>query len=520
VTGEDNAMRLRSIYSAFLAVVLLPAAATAQTKPATPKLPSGAAQARADATAVPAGLGSVFVPHLTRGKTPTVLALAGGTIVAVGQVGKRIVLRPGRYDVVIGSGLKGLGGVREVVEIVAGTTVLLRPSWGALQVEVVDRGDAPVASGYELFDASGQTSLGLGFGADSAQPVLKTWLLRPGTYRLVPPGAGGTTSSAISLTVRRGRNPRFRLSVNRDGSLVGGTRLGRADAARSKWTQRLVVGIDGTVTHSSEVVGIPDQVYLTGSAFVQGRLAFRHGWHALSIELDAEAGLALIDPTGDSLPLLKNRDRARVSASYGLLLGSWFGPYVRAFAETRLFETRAFFSEARTLSVRSLDGSVSLVNVSANDTFRQTKAFAPTTLQGGAGAELRILNMKGLWLSARAGVANRYNIFRSTLARRDIASTPEIEYVELDNFNQAGFEGTLDLDWQLNGWVSLSSSLELFAEYDTFDEPVIEWRNALALRLTRHLSINYTLNLLRQPQIVDATQIQQYASLRVAIDLL
>ncbi len=505
-----------------LSLCALVAPSAVRSAPPPAALPSGAVQAKADRTIVPAGFGAVFVPRLTRGDTPPVLALAGGRVVAIGRVGQRLALRPGRYALVVGSGARGAAGVREEVEVTAQTTVVLRPSWGAVQIDVVDRGGKAVASGYELFDASGQTSYGLGFGRDPQRPQLKTWLLRPGNYRVVPPGVPGTSKSALGLTVLVGKSRHLRLKVNRDGSFVGDATLhDRASTSRSSgWRKRLLVGVDGTVTHNSDVVGIPDQVYVMGATFVEGRLTYRQGWHALALALEAEAGLALIDPTGKRLPLLKNKDRGRLTASYSLLLGSWIGPYARAFADTRWFETRAFFSEARTLRVRSLDGTTRLVNIAANETFRQTKAFGPTILQGGLGAELRILNLKGLWLSARAGVANRYNVFRSTFARRDDESTPELEYVELDDFNQVGFEATLDLDWQLNGWISLSSSLELFAEPDTFDDLVIEWRNVLALRLTRHLSINYTLNLLRQPQIVDATQIQQNVSLRLAFDLL
>ena len=55
----------------------------------------------------------------------------------------------------------------------------------------------------------------------------------------------------------------------------------------------------------------------------------------------------------------------------------------------------------------------------------------------------------------------------------------------------------------------LNTSLDLFADFDEFDEPTLDWRNTFSWRLTGGLSVDYNLDILEQPQVTDETQITQ-----------
>ncbi|MBU4480677.1 hypothetical protein KKG48_04530, partial [Patescibacteria group bacterium] len=96
--------------------------------------------------------------------------------------------------------------------------------------------------------------MGLGFGADTLQgESVRAWLLAPGTYRLVPPGGSIDSSEEVtSVTVTEGGLVRFRLVMERDGTLVGGTVI-TADEQESSvrpagpWRKTLALGLEGSL---------------------------------------------------------------------------------------------------------------------------------------------------------------------------------------------------------------------------------------------------------------------------------
>ena len=486
-------------------------------------------QLAADPTAVPADLGAIFVPTLTGdSREPPVVAHDQDGEVASSRPGRRILLAPGRYQLTVGTDPDHLQR-SEWIMVTAGATVTPRVSWGGLLVDVVDEKGKPHAAGYELFSLASGKAVGLGFGVHpdgSAGP--RPWLLPPGVYRLVPPGVGLDSGREVSsVTVPEGGLARFRLVIQGEGEMLGGTTISPAEAnatgavARSNWRKRLALGLDGNLSHSHEMVGMPDQLFIAGGAFIFTELTYASDWHLFTFSLEIEEGLAFLETiSGESLPLVKTADRARLELRYALLLGGWFGPYIRGFAQTQFFPTDVFFPSSEVVKLTRADGTVSMQAIPAGGRLRISEPLAPTVLQGGGGLALNLLKLDAITLTLRAGVADRYSVYNETLARRDDAATPNVvEYIQVGDMNQFGLEGTLEASVRITGWLLYSTGLEYFGDFNAMEEPFIEWRNVLAVKIRRFLSLSYGFNLIYLPHINDTLQFQQGLKLRAILNV-
>lgn len=155
-----------------------------------------------DATSIPIGQGSVFVPSLSDGADePEALIYQGERQIATGRTGRRIVMTPGRYTVRIGSGPdRQLLDVP--VEVLRDETAVVPVRWGGLKIEVVDENNIPHRGSYELIRVEDRQPYTVGYGADTLQGErLQTLIVPPGLYRIVRPGANYRARRDFSTVV-------------------------------------------------------------------------------------------------------------------------------------------------------------------------------------------------------------------------------------------------------------------------------------------------------------------------------
>ncbi len=174
-------------------------------------------QLAADTLAIPEGMGAVFVPYMSDpGQEPPVLVVSDDDVVT-GRVGERVIVPPGRYVVVMSSGTPKQG-TGTPVQVIAGETAVVEPTWGGLRVDVVDDKLIPHRGGYEILRVDDRQVYGTGFGVDTLQgEKLQTWLLPPGLYRIVQ--TGGTyraRTDFATVNVPESGFVRFRLVMDPD----------------------------------------------------------------------------------------------------------------------------------------------------------------------------------------------------------------------------------------------------------------------------------------------------------------
>lgn len=488
--------------------------------------PTPEAQLAADRTEIPLGKGALFVPTITGSLNEPPVILVEGTQGEVSDVptGERVLVDPGSYVVIVSSG-SPMQGVGVSVDVKEGDTTVVPVTWGALRIEVTDEHRVPHRGSYELIRAESREPYGTGFGADTLQgEALMTWLLPPGVYRIVRPGSNyRALRDFATVYVPESGFVRYRLVLDPDTGEFQGSgvllpdEFGSPNDQQTRWFSSLVVGAVGSLAQQQNVIGVNNQLTAAGSLFVDGQLSYSLGKHRVTTLLQVEEGASQITPQeSEALPLVKTRDRLRVDGLYTFFAKPWLGPYGRVTGESQAFRTDVLVTEDTTLQREFSNGTVQSEFVSANNTFFVADPWEPSLFRQGAGLNTRFVNNRWFTLNLRLGLGLRQNLYGGAWVIEDLPRTPEIEYRQVDSFNQEGVESTIIATARLPGWVVYATDVELFADFQAFTEPSIEWRNTLTLRLTRNLSLNYYLNLERAPQVVDTLQFEQSVLLRAS----
>jgi hypothetical protein len=183
------------------------------------------------------------------------------------------------------------------------------------------------------------------------------------------------------------------------------------------------------------------------------------------------------------------------------------GPYVRFGLLTNLFESTVLVTEPTFVTKRQLDGTQTTELVLANDTFDIGDSFAPVLLREGVGVNFRLVRSRLAFLDWRAGLGFRQNRYRGAYVQED-AVEGLLTYRQQESFNQSGLETTIVGDVRLNRLL-LNTNLDLFADFEEFDQPTLDWRNTFSWRLTGELSLDYRVDIFRQPQVTEDTQVRQ-----------
>jgi len=482
-------------------------------------------QLAADDTSIPLGKGALFVPSLTSPvDEPPVILVGAAEEVQDLPTGRRVLLDPGRYTVIVTSGSPAQG-VAQVVEVLDGETTLVPVTWGALRVEVTDSKRIPLRGGYDLIRADNREPYGTGFGADTLQgESLLTWLLPPGVYRIVKVGSNyRALRDFATVYVPEGGFVRYRLVIDPDTGdfLASGMLLpeefGTQTISEKPWFTSLIVGAQGALVHQSNVVGVQNQLLISGDVFLDGQFVYRHQNHNFSTLVQIEEGASLIRPLpGEPLPLVKSRDRLRGDVLYTFFPHPSAGPYVRAAATTQAFRTQLLASVDTEFEREYADGTIETEMVEAGDTFHVADPWAPTIVREGAGLNTRFVNNRWFTLNVRLGFGMRQNLYQGAWLLDDNPHTEAIEYLEVESFNDAGLEGTVVATARLPGWATYATDIEVFADFGRLGEPSLEWRNTLSLRITRNLSINYYANIELFPEVVQRAQFEQSLLLRAS----
>jgi hypothetical protein len=278
--------------------------------------------------------------------------------------------------------------------------------------------------------------------------------------------------------------------------------------AASGWSSIYSVGIGVPFASTSNVVGTTNQTSVSVDFTLDHYLIYDLNKNFFSSIFEIEQGFIRIDPQDqDALPTQKTADRLRLDLLYTRLMAPRVGPYVRFGLLTNLFESTVLVTEPTFVTKRQLDGTQTTELVLANDTFDIGDSFAPVLLREGVGVNFRLVRSRLAFLDWRAGLGFRQNRYRGAYVQED-AVEGLLTYRQQESFNQSGLETTIVGDVRLNRLL-LNTNLDLFADFEEFDQPTLDWRNTFSWRLTGELSLDYRVDVFRQPQVTEDTQLRQ-----------
>lgn len=459
------------------------------------------AQLRDDTTVVPDGLGAIFIPSLGLGnRRPVISVWTKKTLAAEGRPGRRIVLPPGKHEVRFGSAPERLL-IKASVTVVAGQTAVVDAPWGAIQIDVVDPQFVPFRGTYELIDLRSREVVGLGFGADALLGErLRIWVLRPGIYKIVQPG--GTYRDRVNFATVRllpGEVIRYVLVQDPDtAEFKGAGQLGNTISGDDTWVLRGLLGGDFLFLRS-ELASTERGWSIALNLFFDVTARMTLGQHRWLSRLELEEGQTR-PPGTDRFRSL--RDRLFVHTIYTYALVPWFGPYIRAGAETKVLPRTEEFDTPRSINDANGDRiGDNLDRVDLAESF-----FAPIEIIEGAGGNLQVFRSRDIELDLRLGLGARQVIPRGARVLVSASGPDRLIPLEAEAFE--GVETSAIGSARLTRWVTLSTEFDSLYAFQADRPFIFTWRNQINLRLASFASMAYRFNALRNEALTLESGVQ------------
>ncbi len=277
---------------------------------------------------------------------------------------------------------------------------------------------------------------------------------------------------------------------------------------------RLSVGANVSLSNNDSVVGQTDgSTFSLGLSF-DSAADYNHEKHEWRTTLSLGEGLTRTPILPE---FVKSRDALAVESIYLYHLIPSFGPFARLSLATSLFRGTDVRPAPVTYLITRVDGRVDPLLA---DHLTLTGPFRPLTLKESVGPFYRPFSSERFNLELRAGLGGRQTVADDQLAVGDDAETPEIEVATLADFQQVGAEGVLAIwgavsDKKVTYRVGVETMVPLaystLAADDTrtsLDLTNVEVGAQLSFKLVEWASLDYELKAIREPQLLDAFQVQ------------
>jgi hypothetical protein len=488
-------------------------------------------QLELDTTSVPVGYGALFVPAPGGVRDARVVVLFEGETLAQGRLGERIVVPPGQYRVLIGSGPDSLRASVEVT-VKKDMTEIVKPAFGLVRVSVVDLQRRPIAQTFQLVSDDGGRRYGpVTPVIKPGHPTQETFLVAPGRYQIVLGEGLDKNASAVALQIAAGEEGAYRVVV--DGDRILRSEFGSSEAApeKSSWFVRWTLGATGSLASRKNQLSSYNGTALQIGAFSKFDLTYDNGRNFASLGLLADESFAdLSSKSQAGLKKAKLVDDVAGELVYNYRLGGIVGPYAHVLGRGTLLPTYFSPSDPATLRVRGHDGDVLEERTirPEDDGYRLFRAGYP--LIGQAGAGLGSESEYGMFRFAlRAGVAAR-NAYFGGGTFVESASDGRVELVRLEDSQRFGGETTAKLGFTLGRSFAIDSRFDLFVGRNQWSDlrgqsdktylPIFRWESSASARISEYVSVVYNAVWKRDTAQIAPTQLAHFLRLQLSTSLL
>jgi hypothetical protein len=279
------------------------------------------------------------------------------------------------------------------------------------------------------------------------------------------------------------------------------------------WTFLLTPGLSVAFADNRSVTGQTDGSTFTLGFNLLSGFDFRSGDHQVRTRLT-------INEAFSRSPVLeefaKSTDIFKFESLYLYSILPWLGPYARFSLDASMFEGYDRRALATQWRVTYLDGTT-LDRWGYN--LRLTDGFQPLTIKESAGFFAKPYDTLECALEFRAGFGGMHGIADGQKAVKDDGGTPMVEVLELQSFDQGGVELGMTLwgevfdkkvVYKLGAEIMMPVIYALPDGDDrgTLDLTNVDVNATLSFKLLSWMTIDYVFRAMRQPQMVDAFQIQ------------
>lgn len=297
-----------------------------------------------------------------------------------------------------------------------------------------------------------------------------------------------------------------------------------ADEDERNWEGVLSIGGNVNITSNQDVVGQNDGLYEVLGLTVNGETTYSDRPDEFRGTLNINETFARTPSIGE---FVKNTDSVDAEGIYNRYLLPWSGGFGRLAVETTIFENYNVTASPTAYRIIRLDGSES--TRSAVRRFRLSDPFQPTSLNQSVGAFASPYESTPFTFRTRLGLGARETFVGGVLVTDDNPETSELDVRELESVYQGGLQAFLGADGNFPSqnltYEAGVTGLLPVLNNDRQDRSALELtRIGVTAGLTfgafEWLSSSYRLEVTRDPQLVDATQIQHNVLLTLKYDLI
>ena len=461
------------------------------------------------------GLGRLFLPAMTNSDfEPVYTVLKGDSMIKVQKMGKSVWLRPGEYIVAFGS-----GNIEQMIKkpftIHAQETKIIEPDWSGLTIRILNEVSDWLKEPYEIYRLPEREAFGIGYGADEQLgEKLQTWILKPGLYKIVKLGENVNTFVNFA-TVRLVPGELTQYTVVMDSEtrnyIGSGVLLFESETKRIKnWSVFSALYGSLTLNHANDVTSEEHETSMAFVAQLDYNIKYSTQQHYFMARGLIEEGWNM-QPSDVSLR--SYLDNVRLKNLYIFYFSPVLGAYGRLFINTNLFKTMRYYDDPTTLVLRERDGRDQVY--SDIKQIKLSPPLSPIELKEGVGFNIQILKSLRANFNVRFGMGFRQNLSRR-LYTQD-ADSDSIFYRKSSTYLR-GPEASFIGNYRIFKNMMITSEIDLLMPSGS-SAVVYDWENNINIRLTRNVSLDYTIRIQRDESIVPYVQSEQILLLRYSYSL-
>ncbi|MCU0642742.1 MAG: hypothetical protein MUC94_00545 [bacterium] len=458
------------------------------------------------------GLGRLFLPAMTNSDfEPVYIISQNDSVLKMAKMGTSVWLRPDRYTITFGSGnLDQM--IKKVVEIQAEETRIIEPDWCGLTIRIIDETREWLKESYEIFHIPERVSYGIGYGADEQLGEnLQTWILKPGLYKIIKSGEHvNTYINFATVRLLPGELTQYTIVVDSETKNFMGAgvlEMGTETRKIKDWSIFSALYGSFTLNRANDVTSEEQQTSMAFVAQLDYNIKYSTKKHYFLSRGLMEEGWNMQRKQSSFRSYLDNLRLKNIYIYYFL---PGMGVYGRFFLETNLFGTTYYYDRPTTISFYDEKGKLERTNENIKRII-VSPSFSPLELKEGIGINLLLIKSLRANFNVRGGMGFRQNLNWELYAK---TTSSDSAFYKKPSVFLRGPEAALIGNYRIRRNMMITSELDMLVPSGGENKLVYDWENNLNFRISKNISIDYTLRIKKDPSITSYIQYEHILLLR------
>jgi hypothetical protein len=282
------------------------------------------------------------------------------------------------------------------------------------------------------------------------------------------------------------------------------------------WNLGVQLGSSASLTDMRHVAGaVSDGTTFQLGLVFDGKANYKHGRHEWLNSLNIthqQTRTPVIDAfikTADNLDF-------RTSYLYSLASLSWMGPFARARLQSQILKSQVIYAEPTRLVFSDQPGKAR--DLEAEEAYTFANPFDPMQLRQSAGFFARPVENKTIKATFTLGAGAQEIVARDGYALNDDGDTDAVEFQKLESTQELGIEIDAEVEGHATEYIFWSAGLNILHPFvynadnpndlEGLELTNIEFKAKVGVKLSKWLSVDYTLDAKRIPFVLDEWQVQ------------